>query len=190
VLLSLSLRSSKVLSSWLNFIPNHLDKFSNITYYQRRKQSKRVLKLRYASNEISSRRLTLREESVCGRKFCGFCVFCPNQKQNCFKLKSFSEDNYCFALLHRCSTYLNPPLLRCYGYDISKMSISKMKHCKEEELYRNYNWISLIPVGKINTIWHNMALYFECRINKNALLQTVFWRFCPLGLTDIHLLCI
>jgi len=29
------------------------------------------------------------------------------------------------------------------------------------------------PVG-------NMALYFECRINKNTLLQTVFWRFCPL----------
>jgi len=26
-----------------------------------------------------------------------------------------------------------------------------------------------------------MALYFECRINKNAPLQTVFfWRFCPL----------
>jgi len=25
-----------------------------------------------------------------------------------------------------------------------------------------------------------MALYFECQINKNALLQNVFWRFCPL----------
>jgi len=27
----------------------------------------------------------------------------------------------------------------------------------------------------------NMTLYFECRINKNVFLQTVFWRFCPLG---------
>jgi len=30
----------------------------------------------------------------------------------------------------------------------------------------------------------NMTLYLECRINKNALLQTTdgfFWRFCPLG---------
>jgi len=26
-----------------------------------------------------------------------------------------------------------------------------------------------------------MALYFECRISKNAFLPTVFWRFCPLG---------
>jgi len=26
-----------------------------------------------------------------------------------------------------------------------------------------------------------MALYFECQINKNVLLQAVFWRFCPLG---------
>jgi len=26
-----------------------------------------------------------------------------------------------------------------------------------------------------------MALHFECRINKNALLQTDFWRFCPRG---------
>jgi len=25
------------------------------------------------------------------------------------------------------------------------------------------------------------ALYFECRINKNALLHTFIWRFCPLG---------
>jgi len=25
------------------------------------------------------------------------------------------------------------------------------------------------------------ALYFECRINKNALPQTIFWRFFPLG---------
>jgi len=31
------------------------------------------------------------------------------------------------------------------------------------------------------SIFVNMALYFECRINKkNALLQTVFWRFSPL----------
>jgi len=26
-----------------------------------------------------------------------------------------------------------------------------------------------------------MALYFECQINKKTLLQTFFWRFCPLG---------
>jgi len=26
-----------------------------------------------------------------------------------------------------------------------------------------------------------MALYFECRINKNALLRLLFQRFCPLG---------
>jgi len=26
--------------------------------------------------EMSS--ITLREESVCGKKFCGLCVFCPN----------------------------------------------------------------------------------------------------------------
>jgi len=38
-------------------------------------------------------------------------------------------------------------------------------------------------VGKIakksslECIFDNMALYFECQIN-----QTVFWRFCPLGL--------
>jgi len=25
-----------------------------------------------------------------------------------------------------------------------------------------------------------IAMYFECGINKNALPQTVFWRFCPL----------
>jgi len=30
-------------------------------------------------------------------------------------------------------------------------------------------------------IFDNMALYFVCRINKSALLQAVFWRFCPLG---------
>jgi len=32
----------------------------------------------------------------------------------------------------------------------------------------------------------NMAMYFECRININALLQTVFWRFCPLGCIDLN----
>jgi len=44
------------------------------------------------------------------------------------------------------------------------------------------------PVGKIVekavyriVFFDNMALYFECRNNKNALLQTFFWRFCPLG---------
>jgi len=38
-------------------------------------------------------------------------------------------------------------------------------------------------VGKIavGVIFNNMAPYFECQINKNALLQIVFWRFCPLG---------
>jgi len=33
-----------------------------------------------------------------------------------------------------------------------------------------------------------MAPYFECRINKNTLHQTVFWRFFPLGYSFI--LCI
>jgi len=40
-------------------------------------------------------------------------------------------------------------------------------------------------VGKIaekssvqECIFDNMALYFKYRINKNAPLQTVFWRFC------------
>jgi len=28
----------------------------------------------------------------------------------------------------------------------------------------------------------NTALYFECRINKNAFFQLFFWRFCPLGI--------
>jgi len=27
----------------------------------------------------------------------------------------------------------------------------------------------------------NMALYFECRINKKRILRLFFWRFCPLG---------
>jgi len=34
-------------------------------------------------------------------------------------------------------------------------------------------------------IFDNMALYFECRINKNVPLQTVFWRFYPLGIDYI-----
>jgi len=41
------------------------------------------------------------------------------------------------------------------------------------------------PVGKIaeKAVCRSvLALYFECRINKNALLQTVFWWFCPLGI--------
>jgi len=25
--------------------------------------------------------ITLKKESVCGRKFCGFCVFCPNPQK-------------------------------------------------------------------------------------------------------------
>jgi len=29
-------------------------------------------------------------------------------------------------------------------------------------------------------IFENMALYFKCWINKNALFDIVFWRFCPL----------
>jgi len=34
----------------------------------------------------------------------------------------------------------------------------------------------------LECISDNMALYFACRINKNALLQIVFFRrFCPLG---------
>jgi len=32
-----------------------------------------------------------------------------------------------------------------------------------------------------------MALYFECRIKKNALLPNVFWRFCPLSNGSITL---
>jgi len=49
------------------------------------------------------------------------------------------------------------------------------------------------PVGKIaeeavECILDNMALYFDCRTNKNALLQTVFWRFCPLGLLKFCIL--
>jgi len=27
-----------------------------------------------------------------------------------------------------------------------------------------------------------MAMYFECRINKNTLLQTVFWAILPTGI--------
>jgi len=42
-------------------------------------------------------------------------------------------------------------------------------------------------VGKIDekaVCWSdNMTLYLPCRINKNALLQLFFWRFCPLGYT-------
>jgi len=34
----------------------------------------------------------------------------------------------------------------------------------------------------LECIFDNMALYFDCRINQNALLQTVFWRFCLLGM--------
>jgi len=36
-------------------------------------------------------------------------------------------------------------------------------------------------VGKIERIFGNMALCFEYRINKNALLQPDFLAFCPLG---------
>jgi len=37
-------------------------------------------------------------------------------------------------------------------------------------------------VGKIaKNIFDNMVLYFEYRINKNTILQTVFWGFCQLG---------
>jgi len=30
--------------------------------------------------------------------------------------------------------------------------------------------------------YSNMALYFECRINKTVLFHIVFCRFCPLGM--------
>jgi len=43
------------------------------------------------------------------------------------------------------------------------------------------------PVRKIaEKSSDNMALYFECRINKN----TLFWRFCPLGTTIYEWQCI
>jgi len=31
--------------------------------------------------------------------------------------------------------------------------------------------------------WYG-TVFWECRINKNALLQTAFLRFCPLGITN------
>jgi len=45
-----------------------------------------------------------------------------------------------------------------------------------------------IPVGKnaekvCKCIFDNMARYFECQINKNALLQTVFLAILPTGTT-------
>jgi len=41
--------------------------------------------------------------------------------------------------------------------------------------------IKAYPSGQNRGKSSHMALYFECRINENALLQIVFWRFCPLG---------
>jgi len=35
--------------------------------------------------------------------------------------------------------------------------------------------------SQLKCIFDNMALYFQCRINKNALLQTVFLAILPLG---------
>jgi len=40
---------------------------------------------------------------------------------------------------------------------------------------------------KKQCIFDNMALYFEYQIDENALLQTIFWRFCPLGQVEPQL---
>jgi len=41
--------------------------------------------------------------------------------------------------------------------------------------------LKVIPSGQNRPIFDNMALYFECRINKKALLQTVFLAILSTG---------
>jgi len=42
-------------------------------------------------------------------------------------------------------------------------------------------WAKSPKKQSIRVYFNNMALCFECQIIKNAPLQTVFWRFCPLS---------
>jgi len=68
-----------------------------------------------------------------------------------------------------------------------KIKIASQKYRKlyPRKKLMYHMWIN--PVGKIaekavGRIFDNMALYFECRINKNLTpSDCFFWRFCPLG---------
>jgi len=61
---------------------------------------------------------------------------------------------------------------------------------KKHERY-SYPWAKSPKNQSVGVYFDNMALYLGCRINKNALLQTVFfWFFSPLGSTSIGLFLI
>jgi len=60
------------------------------------------------------------------------------------------------------------------------------KYCKSQYYYAGLfdTFSSGLIKQSVECIFDNMALHFECRINKNekrTLSDCFFWRFCPLG---------
>jgi len=52
---------------------------------------------------------------------------------------------------------------------------------EQTEEYVNGQVLQWSKSPKKQSVGVYMALYFECGIDKNSLLQTVFWQFCPLA---------
>jgi len=65
------------------------------------------------------------------------------------------------------------------------MSVTSTKESSTDvEEFHTTQWTKSSKKQSVGVYFDNMALYFDCRINKNA------WRFCPLGNTHAISNCV